>query len=53
MILGFRSKKPMDRAHAFELTLPVNPADHTIGPLHAPVTVVEYGDLECLAIGPY
>lgn len=31
----------------FTLTLPVGPADHVLGPAHAPVTVVEYGDLEC------
>ena len=37
----------MNRPHAFELALPVNPADHAIGPSHAPVTVVEYADLEC------
>jgi protein-disulfide isomerase len=27
--------------------MPVSPADHTIGPAHARVTVVEYGDFEC------
>ncbi len=31
----------------FELRMPVNPGDHTIGPPLAPVTVVEYGDFEC------
>jgi protein-disulfide isomerase len=37
----------MNRRHAFELTVPVNDTDHTIGPANAMVTVVEYGDLEC------
>ncbi len=37
----------MNRSHAFELILPPSAADHTIGPAHAPVTVVEYGDFEC------
>jgi protein-disulfide isomerase len=34
-------------AQAFALAVPVNPTDHAIGPAHAKVTVVEYGDFEC------
>jgi protein-disulfide isomerase len=34
-------------AHLFELVLPVGGADHVLGPSHAAVTVVEYGDFEC------
>jgi protein-disulfide isomerase len=37
----------MDRCHFFELTVPVTDVDQSIGPADAPVTVVEYGDLEC------
>ena len=31
----------------FELAVPVNAQDHNVGPSHAAVTVVEYGDFEC------
>ena len=31
----------------FELAVPVNPADHSLGPSHAAATLVEYGDFEC------
>ena len=34
-------------AHLFELSVPVGGADHILGPSHAAVTVVEYGDFEC------
>jgi len=31
----------------FDLVVPVAPTDHTIGPPHASLTLVEYGDFEC------
>lgn len=31
----------------FELTIPANATDHSIGPSNARVTVTEYGDFEC------
>jgi protein-disulfide isomerase len=37
----------VNRPTAFELAVPPGLADHTVGPAHAAVTVVEYGDLEC------
>ncbi len=36
----------MDQSH-IELAVPVNATDHGIGPEHAAITVVEYGDFEC------
>jgi protein-disulfide isomerase len=33
--------------HPFELSTPISAVDHVLGPAHARVTIVEYGDFEC------
>ncbi len=37
----------MTSPHSFELTIPANATDHSIGPSNARVIVTEYGDFEC------
>jgi protein-disulfide isomerase len=37
----------MSPHHRVELAVPVSAVDHMIGALHAPVSVVEFGDFEC------
>ena len=37
----------MTQHEPFTLTVPADATDHMLGDPHAPVTVVEYGDLEC------
>ena len=39
----------MEHAHAgIDLADPISPADHSRGPDHAPVVIVQYGDYECV-----
>jgi protein-disulfide isomerase len=37
----------MDHRKSRDLAVPLDPVDHVLGPAHAPVVVVEYGDFEC------
>jgi protein-disulfide isomerase len=41
------SETYVTHAHHFDLTVPVSRVDHSLGPIHPAVTIVEYGDFEC------
>jgi protein-disulfide isomerase len=39
---------PIPLTAAKQLVVPVSDHDHSVGPVGAPVTIVEYGDFECI-----
>jgi protein-disulfide isomerase len=47
MVLASWHNHSMSGRSHFELTVPIDATDHVLGELHAPVSVVEYGDFEC------